>query len=148
MNYNISKLFDEFVEAINRHDLNKTVNYCDEKVVWRDYSFPEPFIGHQGFQNALKMWETAFPDFKVRILNKLVGDDIIAVQMEFTGTHTGHLRMPDLELAPTNKKIKNTGATFLKFRNGKVFQVDDYPDVQGLLVQLGIQPVHADEHRF
>lgn len=148
MNHNISKLFDEFVETINRHDLSKAVTYCDEKVLWRDFSFSEPFTGQEAVKKSFKMWETAFPDFKVRILNKLVADDVIAIEMEFTGTHKGLLRTPDLELTPTNRKVKNTGASFIKFKNGKILQVNDYPDVQGMFVQLGIQPAHADEHRF
>lgn len=148
MNYNISKLFDELVDAWNRHDQNKILSYCDEGIVWRDYSFPQPYVGLEGVRKVFKMWDTAFPDFRVRVSTKLVADDIVAMQMEFTGTHTGKLKAPDMEVAPTNKKITVTGAIFNRFKNGKLIQVDDYPDLQGLLTQLGIQSVHAEEHRL
>lgn len=148
MNYNTSKLFDELIEAWNNHDLEKALTYYDENIKWRDYSFPEPFLGIEGAKRFFNIWNTAFPDFRIKVLTKLVGEDIVAMEMEFSGTHSGSLHLPDMDLPPTNKKIVVRDANFSKFKNGKLIEVSDYPDVQGMMVQLGIQPVHAEQSSF
>jgi steroid delta-isomerase-like uncharacterized protein len=143
MNLNISKLHEELIEAWNRHDLKKVVPYYDENIVWKDMAFPQPFKGIQGASQYFNLWLQAFPDFKLRVVNRLVVEDMIAFEFEFTGTHTGILRLPGMELPPTNKMIKTFNANFAKIKNGKLFEVTNYPDVQGLMVQLGVQPMQA-----
>jgi len=148
MNYNTSKLFDELLDAWNRHDVQKAVSYYHEDIVWRDYSMPESFEGIDGATQVYKMWVTAFPDLQIRVLNKLVGDDIVAVQFEFTGTHTGPLNGPDMNVPPTNRKVTVSDAAFCKFRNGKLIEVHDYPDVQGFMTQLGLHQPQAEQQTF
>ena len=141
MTNNISQLFDQLLDAWNRHDAKSAAKFYDENIVWKDYSMPEPFTGIEGATRVFKMWDTAFPDFKIRVLNKLVGEDMIAFQMEFTGTHTGPLEFPDMQIPATHKKVTGTDANFLKFRNGKLYEVHDYPDVQGMMAQLELQTI-------
>jgi steroid delta-isomerase-like uncharacterized protein len=141
MTHNISKLFDQLLDAWNRHDAKSAASFYDENIVWRDYSIPQPFKGIEGATKIFEMWEKAFPDFKIRVINKIVGEDMVAFQMEFTGTHTGPIEFPGMVIPATNKKITGTDANFLKFRNGKLYEVHDYPDVQGMMAQLGLETV-------
>jgi steroid delta-isomerase-like uncharacterized protein len=147
MTYNISQQFDQLLDAWNRHDAKSAASFYDENIIWKDYSMPEPFRGIEGATKVFTMWDKAFPDFKIRVLNKLVGEDMIAFQMEFTGTNTGPLDFPDMQIPATSKKVTSTDASFLKFRNGKLIEVHDYPDVQGMMAQLELQTI-SDHHTF
>jgi steroid delta-isomerase-like uncharacterized protein len=141
MTQNISQVYDQLLDAWNRHDAKSAANFYDENIAWKDYSLPEAFRGIEGATKIFELWNKAFPDFKIRVLNKFVAEDMIAIQMEFTATNSGPLELPDMQVPATNKRITVSGANFLKFRNGKLFEVHDYPDVNGMMTQLGLQQV-------
>ena len=142
-NNEIIKLNDAVIESWNRHDTKKFLTYCDEKIVWRDTGSPEPMKGKDGAGEFFNMWSTAFPDFRIKVLNKVVSEETIAVEIEFSGTNTGPMRMPDQpEIPATNRKVVNRGCYFGKVKNGKFIEVHTYPDLAGMMVQLGLQEVH------
>lgn len=144
---NISNVFDELIKTWNQHDADAAATYYDENISWRDYSLSQPFRGVEEATAAFKSYVKAFPDLQLKILNKLVAEDMVAIQIEFTGTNTGPFEFPGFTFPPTNKKVVTTDAIFLKFRNGKLIEVHDYPDVQGMMEQLGLQPDHAEQQQ-
>ena len=138
------KLNESMIESWNRHDTKKFQTYLDEHIVWRDTGNPEPIKGKEGAGNFLNMWSTAFPDFRIRPLNKVVSGDSIAVEIEFTGTNTGPMKMGDQpEMPATNRNVTNRGCYFAKAKNGRFIEVHTYPDLAGMMVQLGVHEVHA-----
>jgi predicted ester cyclase len=140
----VIKLNDAVMESWNRHDTKKFLTYCDENIVWRDSASPEPARGKAGAEGFFNMWTTAFPDFRLKTLNQVANDDSIAVEIEFTGTNTGPLKMGDQpEIPATNRKVTNNGCYFGKVKNGKFTEVHTYPDLAGMMVQLGLQEAHA-----
>ena len=145
MNANdVIKLNDAVMDSWNRHDTKKFLTYCDENIVWRDSASPEPMRGKAGAEEFFNMWTTAFPDFRLKTLNQVANDDSIAVEIEFTGTNTGPLKMGDQpEIPATNRKVTNNGCYFGKVKNGKFTEVHTYPDLAGMMVQLGLQEAHA-----
>ena len=141
----VLKLNDEVMDSWNRHDTKKFLTLIDENVVWHDTAIPEPIRGKTGAEQFFNMWSTAFPDFRFKIHNKVANDNSIAVEIEFTGTNTGPLKMGDQpEIPATNKKVSNRGCYFGKVKNGKFIEVSTYPDMAGMMVQLGLQEVHAE----
>jgi len=145
MNVNdLLKLNEQVVDSWNRHDTKKFVTYVDENVVWHDVATPEPIRGKAGAEEFLNGWITGFPDFKMKILNTVVSDDKIAVELEFSGTNSGPLRMGDQpEIPATNKRVTNKGCYFGRVKNGKFIEVRSYPDIAGMLMQLGILETHG-----
>jgi predicted ester cyclase len=140
----IIKLNDGVIDSWNRHDTKKFLTYCDEHIVWRDTGSPEALKGKNAAAGFFEMWVTAFPDFKMKLLNKVVSEDAIAGEIEFSGTNTGPLRMGDQpEIPATNRKVSNYGCYFGKVKNGKFTEVHTYPDMAGMMVQLGLHEVHA-----
>ena len=140
----VIKLNDAVMDSWNRHDTKKFLTYCDESIVWRDSASPEPARGKAGAEEFFNMWTTAFPDFRLKTLNQVANDDSIAVEIEFTGTNTGPLKMGDQpEIPATNRKVTNNGCYFGKVKNGKFTEVHSYPDLAGMMVQLGLQEAHA-----
>jgi len=140
----VIKLNDAVLESWNRHDTNKFLTYCDDNIVWRDTGSPEPLKGKNSAGDFFNMWTTAFPDLRIKPLSQLASEDRIAVEIEFTGTNTGLLKMGDQpEIPATNRKITNYGCYFGKVKNGKFIEVHTYPDLAGMMVQLGLHEMHA-----
>jgi steroid delta-isomerase-like uncharacterized protein len=136
----VVKLNKDVVDSWNQHDTNKFLSLCDERVIWRDTGAPQPFTGKDGARKFFEMWNTAFPDFRINIINTISNENRIAVEVEFTGTHTGPMRMEGApEIPATNRKVTgNRGSYFATFKNGKVAEVHTYPDLAGMMVQLGL----------
>src|SRR5262245_2018929 len=132
------------VDAWNSHDVEKVLALCDENIVWNDTAIPEPRKGREGAREFYNMWHTAFPDFKL-ILKRTVADDAnVAGELTFSGTNTGPLRMPgQADIPATQKKIAaNKGSYFSRMKNGKVTEVNTYPDLAGMMAELGLMQEH------
>ncbi len=141
MNTNeILKLHDAVIETWNNHDTKGFVALCDDKIVWKDLASAEPFNGKKGAEEFFNNWKTAFPDFKMKTLNKVATENTIAVELEFTGTNKGPLKMgtDTPEIPATNKKATSKGCYFAKVKNGKFIEVNTYPDLAGMMMQLGL----------
>jgi steroid delta-isomerase-like uncharacterized protein len=142
----ITRLNQTVIDAWNSHDAEKFLALCDKNVVWRDTASPEPFRGLEGARQFYEMWSTAFPDFKLTLRNTIANETGIACELEFNGTNKGPITMPGQQDIPaTNKKvIANKGSYFAKWSNGKLTEVSSYPDLAGMMAQLGLmQEQHA-----
>ena len=147
MNVNdVLKLNEDVIKSWNRHDTEKFLTYCDEKIVWKDIANADPYKGKEGARKFFNTWLKAFPDLSLKILNTIVNTDSIAVEIEFSGTNTGALKMGDMpEIPPTNKKVTfSKGSYFGWVKDGKFTEVHTYPDLAGMMAQLGLlQEAHA-----
>ena len=139
----VLKLNEQVIDSWNSHDTKKFLTYVDEKIVWYDVASPEPIRGKQGAEQFFNGWSTGFPDFKMKVLNTVVSAEDIAVELEFSGTNTGPLKMGDQpEIPATNRKVVNRGCYFAKVKNGKFIEVRSYPDLAGMMMQLGLMEMH------
>lgn len=139
----VIKLNDAVLDSWNRHDVKKFLTYCDESIVWRDTASPDPIKGKPGAEEFFNSWSTAFPDLRIKELNKIASEESIAVEIEFSGTNNGSLRMGDQpEIPATHRSVTNRGCYFGKIKNGKFVEVHTYPDLAGMMVQLGLSEVH------
>jgi predicted ester cyclase len=139
----VLRLHEQVTESWNLHDPRKFASYIDESVVWNDTATPEPIRGKAGAEEFLNKWITAFPDFKMKTISTVIADDRIAAELEFSGTNTGPLKVGDQpEIPATNKKVVNRGCVFGKVRNGKFIEIKSYPDLAGMMMQLGLFEMH------
>src|SRR5204863_7383160 len=91
----VIKLNEDVIRTWNEHDVDKLLSYYDANATWRDPASPEPYKGKEGVRRFYNMWYTAFPDFKLKIINTVANEHSIAVEIEFSGTNTGKLQMGD-----------------------------------------------------
>jgi steroid delta-isomerase-like uncharacterized protein len=132
------RLDDAGMRAWNAHDPEALLELFADDFVWNDVAVPEPITTAEGLRDYMGTWFTAFPDMTARTTNRIIGQDSVAVEMEFTGTHTGPMRMGDAELPPTGVSVVGHGSYFIRVRDGKVVEFSSYPDLAGLLQQLGV----------
>jgi len=137
-----TRLDEEFIAAWNAHDPDRALALLSEDVVWQDVANPEPMRGKAAIRPYLQGWFTAFPDLNATVKNRVVTEDQVAAEVEFTGTNSGPMQMaPGAPTIPaTGKQVKGQGTYFVRIRNGKGVAVHSYPDGAGMMMQLGLLP--------
>ena len=78
-------------------------------------------------------FRTAFPDARVTINAVASGDNTSFCQWTFTGTNTGKG-----EFEPTGKSVTIEGASFHRYKNGKLKHETVYFDALDFFTQLGL----------
>lgn len=141
----LARLDDAGMAAWDSHDADALLALFADEFVWRDVAVPEPITTEAGVREYLDTWFTAFPDLRSRSLNRVIGEGSIAAELEFTGTNTGPLRMGDSELPATGVSVVGHGSYFSRVRDGKIVEFSSYPDLAGLLMQLGAIPSPAEQ---
>jgi steroid delta-isomerase-like uncharacterized protein len=137
-----TRLDEEFIASWDAHDPDRALALLSDDAVWQDVTSPEPMHGKDAIRPYLQGWFTAFPDMKTKTKNRVVSEDQVAAEVEFTGTNSGPMQMaPGAPAIPaTGRKVTGQGVYFLRIQNGKVVAVHSYPNVAGLMMQLGLIP--------
>jgi steroid delta-isomerase-like uncharacterized protein len=137
------KIDDEGLAAWNTHDIERFVALCAEDIVWHDVANPEPYRGKEGVRQFMQAWMTAFPNLSAHLKSRVVSEDTVADEIEFSGTNSGPLQMaPGMPAIPaTGKTVSNgKGTYFVHVRDGKIVEFNSYPDVAGMMMELGLMP--------
>ena len=136
------KLDDEEIAAWNAHDAERAAAIFPEDVVWIDTGSPQPMKGRDAIRQYLSGWFSAFPDIKLTVKNRVASEDHVAAELEFVGTNNGALQLaPGASIPATGKKVIGRGTYFVRFQNGKPVEVHSYPDLAGMMMQLGLMPM-------
>jgi steroid delta-isomerase-like uncharacterized protein len=134
------RLDEEFIAAWNSHDPERVLAVLSDDVVWQDVSSPEPMRGKAAIRQYLQGWFVPFPDMTAGVKNRVVGEEQVATEVEWSATNSGPLQMaPNAPAIPaTGRKVRGQGSYFLRIHNGKGVEVHSYPDAAGLMMQLGL----------
>jgi steroid delta-isomerase-like uncharacterized protein len=137
------KLDEENIAAWNAHDVEGALAQLSDDIMWYDVSGPQPMQGKDAVRAYIQNWFSAWPDLKIKVTNRVVTEDQLAAELEFTGTNTVPLQLAPgaPAIPPTGKKVQVRGTYFVKFENGKAVEVRNYPDMASLLMQLGLMPM-------
>ena len=136
------RLDEEFIAAWDTHDADRAVAILSDDVVWQDVGSPEPMHGKAAARQYIQSWFTALPDMKSEVKNRVVSEDQVATEVQFTGTNTGPLQMAAgaPAMPATGKQVMGKGVYFMRIRNGKAVEMHTYPDTAGMMMQLGLIP--------
>jgi steroid delta-isomerase-like uncharacterized protein len=80
----------------------------------------------------------AVPDFQMRVIDLIAGDDKVAVRWHMTGTFSGNAKFEGA--IATGEKIDITGCDVLTVRDGKIVHNDAYMNGMQMARQLGVFP--------
>jgi steroid delta-isomerase-like uncharacterized protein len=136
----IEKLDDQGMASWDTHDTEGFVGMLADDFVLRDWTMAEPIRDKDGVRAYFNAWMTAFPDMRVTRHNRVVGDDAVAAEIEFTGTNTGPMVMGGMEMPPTGKSVVGRGSYIARVKDGKVVEFSAHPDAAGIMMQLGLMP--------
>jgi steroid delta-isomerase-like uncharacterized protein len=120
--------------AWNAHDPDAVAAVFAPNAVMRDIGSPEVLRGRDAIRDRAAGLLAAFPDFRLRQLDLVVGEDANADRWEASGTHSGSF----LGMEATGNSVSVEGATFSRFdSSGLVVEDVNFWDVGALLAQLG-----------
>jgi steroid delta-isomerase-like uncharacterized protein len=136
----VEQLDEQILSAWDAHDADAFVSLLADDFVWYDWTTPEPMRTKEAAKQYFSSWATAFPDLKTVHVERVVGDDAVATEIEFHGTNTGPMVMGGNEIPPTNKTVTGRGSYIARVRNGKIYEYRTHPDVAGIMMQLGLIP--------
>jgi steroid delta-isomerase-like uncharacterized protein len=136
----IERLDDQGIAAWNDHDAEAWAALFADDAVLIDWTNPEQMRGKDGARGLFGAWVGAFPDMKVEVVSRVVGDDGIAAEVRFSGTNTGSMNMGGMEVPPTNKAVTARGAYIARFQGGTITEFRALPDAAGMMMQLGFMP--------
>src|SRR6266516_2495496 len=136
----VERVDDQGMAAWDAHDAEAFVSIFADDFVVNDVASPEPIKEKDGVRASAQAWFTAFPDMSVKQTNRVVSDDAAAAEIEFTGTNSGPMMMAGKEIPPTGKSVIGRGTYFARVRDGKVVEFNSYPNIFGMMMQLGFMP--------
>src|SRR6266704_2874030 len=132
----IESLDDRGMAAWDGHDAEGFASLFADELVANDVALPEPITTKDGVRQYAQTWFTAFPDMSVKQTNRVVGDDAVAAEVQFTGP----MMMAGKEIPPTGKSVVGRGTYFARVKSGKIVEFNSYPDIAGMMMQLGFIP--------
>lgn len=134
------RLAEEFIASWGTRNPDNTMAFIAEGAVWNDVGLPEQLRDRAAMRGYVQSWINAFPDMEVRAVNKVATGDQIAAEIEFSGTNTGTMQLsPGMPaMPPTGKKVNGKGTCFARVRDGKLTEIHTYPDIAGMMMQLGL----------
>jgi predicted ester cyclase len=112
--------------------------YAPEAVI-RASHFPIPIKGQEGIKNWIVSTRAAFPDFQMTFEEIIIKGDCVITRWTTTGTHTGTLRMPLINLSPTGRKVRLSGISIGRVEKRKTVEEIVVFNAMEMFQQLGFQ---------
>lgn len=88
--------------------------------------------GKKEFEEYMNTIHSAIPNLFHSIIDIISDDKSVAVRAIYTGKHTGKL----FEYSATNNRIFYNGASFFKFKNGKISSICVVANLNTLIKQI------------
>ena len=135
-----SRIIEEWFAAVNAHDFDRYIGLFSDDLVQRSTMNPEPVRGKDAARQQFEGLIAAFPDYHIELKNAVVSDDQFVSELEASGTHEGPLNLrPGAQPLPaTGKHFRTQGIFVATVKDGKVVEVHQYPNLMGLMMQLGL----------
>jgi predicted ester cyclase len=129
-NIELAKKFYKYLDELN-FDTLRTI--CDPNIkVYYESGDPGSFTD---MEPSIKMFYSAFPDYKHQIDDIYAADDKVTIRLTYTGTHTNDF----MEIKPTGNKFKYKGIHIYQFSSNKIINAWIIEDELGLMSQLGME---------
>jgi steroid delta-isomerase-like uncharacterized protein len=102
---------------------------------------PKDERGSESFRQIVGMFRHAMPDVHLNVEGEIYTGDMVVHRWSMTGTDTGGV----MGMPPSNKKLRLTGMTIVRMRDGKIVERWAEVDQLGLLQQLGVVPMPGEQ---
>src|SRR5213592_2416104 len=85
----VRQLDDQGLAAWDQHKADAFADMFADVFTLSDVTLPDPLHSTDQVRQYMESWFTAFPDMHVRSINRVISEDAVAAEIEFTGTNTG-----------------------------------------------------------
>ncbi len=132
------------VESFGGPDWEATVReLASPALVYEETGSGRRLEGLDAVLEGLRGWKTAFPDVRGEVVRVVDAGDDTAVDVVWTGTHTGPLPTPSGVLPPTGAALSTRATMWLRWADDRVVHEHHHLDMLAMLAQLGALPVPA-----
>lgn len=137
----LRKLDEEMMTAYMEHDLDRILSHCSDDVLVHDFG-AEPVQGKDAVREYLTQQFATFSDEKGVSTRRIIGDKQVFAEIDWTGTNTGPIPLPDGSSIPaTGKTASGRIAYYARVNDaGEVVEMRGYPDITNMMGQLGLMP--------
>lgn len=130
-----------FIDIMNRQDWAVLEQILAEDFLFTLPTHPDPYRGHDGFQQLVTMLHTAFPDFYIFPQESVANGDSVVTRWRGGGTHTGGpVRTVLGDLQASGHSFEIDGMTLHRFRGSQILESIGHEDTVGMMIQLGAMP--------
>ena len=126
-----------FVAAFDAKSWSDYANLATPNVVYEEKSTQRRTEGTGQMVELFQGWARAFPDARGQVTSCFGSGDLVALEVTWTGVHSGALAAPGATIAASGKSISVPAAYVLAFQAGKVREARHYFDLADLLRQIG-----------
>ncbi len=137
----LNKLADSFNEAFNRHDVEALAQMTTENVTLKAPT--GTVTGREAGKAYNQAWFDAFPDARITVTNRIVGNNVVVEEGVFEGTHTGTFQTPAGDIPPTGRSIRGPYCGISEYEGDLTASSRLYYDQVDVLTQLGLMPAPA-----
>tara|TARA_Y100000816_G_scaffold243648_1_gene191044 strand:+ start:343 stop:759 length:417 start_codon:yes stop_codon:yes gene_type:complete len=134
-----SEVIDGFFQAMSSGDADAAEKFFSEKSEFTDTATGMTMRGVDENLMDVKNWMSTFSDMKVTALRHVESGNVVATEMQFEGTNTGEMAMPDGSKIPaTGKTVKMQGCQVVEVEDGKMVKGTQYYNPMAMMEQLGL----------
>lgn len=110
-----------------------------DEIASPDYRYRNPsdeLRGTEAIKGLFAAYREAFPDFHVRVDDRIVSGERMAQAVTITGTHEGEF----MGIPATQRRVEFRGVVMSRFEDGRIVDEWEIVDQYGFLRQLGVLP--------
>jgi steroid delta-isomerase-like uncharacterized protein len=134
------KIASEQIDAFNKGDWEQMRALLTSDACYHELGTERKVEGPEQIIELFKGWKTAFPDAVGKVTGSVAGGNTAALELTWTGTHTGPLATAAGTIPASGKRQETPAAVFYAFEGGKIKASRHYFDAMTLLKQIGAQP--------
>jgi steroid delta-isomerase-like uncharacterized protein len=134
------EIASEQIEAFNNGNWEQLRGLLASDSRYHELGTERKVEGPEQIVELFKGWKTAFPDAVGRVTSSVASGNSAALEVTWTGTHTGPLATAAGTLPASGKRQETPAAVFYAFEGGKIKASRHYFDSLTLLKQIGAQP--------
>ena len=134
------KIAREQVDAFNNGDWERLKAGLAADSRYHELATQRKVEGPEKIVELFKGWKTAFPDAVGTVTSAVGGGNKAALEVTWTGTHTGPLETAEGTIPASGKRQETPGCLVFGFEGGKIKENRQYFDSMTLLKQIGAQP--------
>ena len=127
----------ELIDAFNEADWERFRGVLAPDAVYAETGTGRRVEGADAYVELCQGWKDALPDVRGTIRGALAGDDTVAQELLWEGTHTGPMQTPGGILESSGARISVEASLWARFEGGKAREVHHYLDMLTLLQQIG-----------
>jgi steroid delta-isomerase-like uncharacterized protein len=128
------------IEAFNVADWDRLRSLVTPDIVYEEAGTGRHIEGVEDYLAMCRTWRKGFPDAIGEVDNVISAGDTVALEVTWSGTHTGPLATPSGEIPATGKPFTVKSSAWYLITEDRVENLRHHLDVLGILNQLGVLP--------